>query len=428
MNTKIIHKYRWLAIPVFILILIFSGIAVQYIPDLPIQKHINETCIYGKLRSIYVTKDHRGKDWNTDFVMLLISDKWSKETGYKKFIASPFKTLFPTTPNSHADHIICVFERKTTTYYPRYWHGYQIFLRPLLYFFNYWQILDMNLRIEIALFFLMLLLMLQKRAYGLIVGYILYYILLGPISTGENITYSMMYYLAAISGMLIIKYAKQIDESLGLPIYFAMLGILTSFIDFLTYPICPLSVTLTILYYLNPPQSAKQGYLNLIKYSLAWALGWAGMWSFKWPIATIIMDENIFSDAYQAILTRLAHKTMFYNINMWGGITHTFKEAFKFDNINYLICSILFVYIILILSHPKQALNYLKQKHYQLVCLSAGIFITIFYCLILAGHAVRHISFTYRLWCPALFALIALLGFFWQQMRNTSKAHKNKIS
>lgn len=428
-NTKKhfdLFKYRWYAIPVFVLILIIAGMVVQYIPDKPIRNNIQQTCDISRLSELKFPKDSRARDWYTDLVMLMIADTSPSDTGYKKFITSPIKTLSPTPDwaNIFPDASLCKLELKRhTVSYARYWHGYQIFLRPLLYFINYYQILTLNFYFEIALFLIILYLMYKKKAYGLILGYVFYYTLLSPVATGQNITYSAMYCISTLSGIIILRLKNQIDDRLTFSVYFTMLGILTSYIDFLTYPIAPLSVSLTILYYVYPSQNAKQGYSSLITYSVLYALGWGLMWSLKWLIATWMMDENIFKDAYHAMLTRLTHHSPYYQINIWGGITYTFKEAFKIKQLNYLIILTIGLLLTPLLLCLKATLRFIKQHHYQIICLSAAIFNTIIYCLILAGHAVRHVNFTYRLWSTALLGLIALLVFLLQNIRSSQKTN-----
>lgn len=80
--------------------------------------------------------------------------------------------------------------------YPRYWHGYVLILRPLLYIMNYGDIRVLNCFFQIALFVLTALLLwkrLEKKRY--ILALLTSYVLLMPVALLFSLQYSWIFYV-----------------------------------------------------------------------------------------------------------------------------------------------------------------------------------------------------------------------------------------
>ena len=136
-----------------------------------------------------------------------------------------------------------------TTYfqYQRYWHGYMIFLRPLLVLFNYTQI-----RIILIATFIMLSLILVYLTYKKINIYIciatIFMLLISSfIFIGMSIQYSSVFIIMLISSIYIIMKCKEYNNIKILNVFF-IIGILTSFFDLLTAPLLTFRNTGSLLY------------------------------------------------------------------------------------------------------------------------------------------------------------------------------------
>ena len=70
------------------------------------------------------------------------------------------------------------------------------------------------------------------------------------------------------------------------PEFFLIVGILTSYFDFLTYPVVTLGIPLCC-YFLLESDRLWNNIKRLTGFSVSWAIGYAGMCAAKWVIADL---------------------------------------------------------------------------------------------------------------------------------------------
>ncbi len=191
--------------------------------------------------------------------------------------------------------------------YARYWHGYQVFLRPALALCTYEEIRYFYMLI----FFVLLtaaLFVIQKKvgtplAFALVVMLCMQYIVIIPVSMQFSHVFFIM--LACIL-ILCMRYNPQKQYDVAL--FFLIVGMVVNFVDFLTAPLLTLGVPL--LYYLfleqkyRPAISLKQQMKTIFSASASWTLGYGGCWFSKWLIASVVLKRNVVSEAITAILFR----------------------------------------------------------------------------------------------------------------------------
>ena len=402
--------------PLFlILFLVFSGVAVQYIPSQPTDTHIKNACEIFKQEKMYPWYYKSILDNYTDVVMLLISSSQPDEPGLKRFLASPFYSI------SQEKHIkeraypfqsLCRNKINNRVIYPRYWHGYQIILRPLLYFTDYQNIRLINKFLQPLLFLLLLYFCIKNKAYGLILGIIVSYIAINPLVLPLCMTYSTIYYITTIFSILLLAFKKQIERHIGWPIFFMMIGICTSFFDFFTYPVVALGMPLTILFYVAPAENGKTMMKNLLLIGICWIFGYAGMWALKWVLGTLILDEDVLKDAIESVNYRAESTNHGNNFPMYMPIKNTINFLFmRMEVVISTVCAVL-ISVATILWKVKKAFEIIKEKYFQILpffIISTG---PILYSLIVRGHTLQHAFFTYRIWVVAIFAIISGLNFW----------------
>ena len=180
------------------------------------------------------------------------------------------------------------------TTYGRYWHGYLLFLKPLLLFFNLSDIRMMLMVIQFSLAAALLCLAYKKHGARLAIPLGLALVCLNPVSTAMSMQYTSIYLLTLVFA-LIELHVDSFSKTRGWMLYL-LLGICTAFFDFLTYPsvafgIC---VLLEILIFRG---SAKEKLSKTVSSGLAWGLGYGGMWSGKWVVGSLLTGQNILADA-----------------------------------------------------------------------------------------------------------------------------------
>lgn len=185
--------------------------------------------------------------------------------------------------------------------YTRYWHGYHIFLKPLLIVLDYSGIRILNGIIQIALVLVTCLLIIRKGLKDYLIPYVLSYLMLMPLALAKSLQFSSCFYIFTLSCIIILLLN---DEQLhnDMALVFMFTGIATAFFDFLTYPVATFGVTIVFLLARMKFGSVKDTLLNLVRLGFAWGCGYAGMWSLKWVLASIVTDENVIADGLGKIL------------------------------------------------------------------------------------------------------------------------------
>ncbi len=170
--------------------------------------------------------------------------------------------------------------------YARYWHGYTLPLRLALC------VLDVA-NLQMAVYFVQLallcLILFQMKARGLsrlIPGFFLCVFLLMPFSMSICLQYMPVSMLMLISCVLILKWDETICRTVTLPAFFAALGILTNYLDLLTFPLVSLGFPLILLLALRMERgdSGRTMFFLTALCGCAWALGYGGMWALKWAL------------------------------------------------------------------------------------------------------------------------------------------------
>ena len=180
--------------------------------------------------------------------------------------------------------------------YARYWHGYLLFLKPLLLFFSLSDIRMMNAAFQLILAAGVLLLAFRKRGLRLALPMGLALLVINPVSTALSMQFSSIYYLTLL-GLLIMLLTESWDRSWGY-LVFLFLGIGTAFFDFLTYPACAVGTCLA-LQALMSRADGKTRLLKTVGSGAAWAFGYGGMWSGKWLAASLITGNSVMRDAVE---------------------------------------------------------------------------------------------------------------------------------
>ena len=159
--------------------------------------------------------------------------------------------------------------------YARYWHGYQLWLKPLLYFTDYH-----GIRIFVGTVQIILTALLLWGPLGKMTGKLL--LLLLPVC-GALLRPAMvcMEYMSLYSIIIISAVSFAQTETMRM-VFFGCRGWTVAYFDYLTYPIVSLGILLLLYGIMQPYHSWE-----FVKYSFAWGIGYAGMWACKWILATI---------------------------------------------------------------------------------------------------------------------------------------------
>ena len=272
--------------------------------------------------------------------------------------------------------------------YGRYWHGYLVFLKPLLLFLTYPQIRVINYLLLVGLLFYIL--MIGGRRLGswfsFCFGGCLFFTNFPMVPL--SLQFSTCYYISFISIILLLSKPKFLSTYENVCIYFLLLGSATSFLDFLTAPILPLGLSLLTYGLINDSDMDKNRYKKLLLLCIFWAAGYSLFWSSKWVVGTLLTGHDLFGVAFgQADAYTLSDSVMNGAIDQLLISFHLHPQLFIAASLAFLLILALFGYYY---SHVQKE----KRDKYSWVLVIA--LIAPLWLLILKNHTLIHYWFSWR--------------------------------
>lgn len=196
------------------------------------------------------------------------------------------------------------YEKKS---YARYWHGYLILLKPLLYFWDYGDIRGFLKWIELSMVIYICVLLSKRKLERFIPAFIAAMICIEFQLIGMSMQYSWVFLIGMAFSVMILRKAPHRSEEDGRDdLLFLVIGMLTSYFDFLTYPLFTLGIPLLFLIICEREEERENAALlgTAIKHSVYWSVGYIGMWVQKWILCTVFTGENLLADGLNSILER----------------------------------------------------------------------------------------------------------------------------
>lgn len=246
--------------------------------------------------------------------------------------------------------------------YARYWHGYLAVLKPFFTFFSYADFRILNQAAELILM-LMIAVLMQKRHLGfLIPAYVGMLILWNPGTMGVSLQYAPCCYISLGAAAFILWTSRYYAEFQKILFLFFFCGILTAYLDFLTYPIATLGIPLIFWILTETSQSRireKSESLKIGLLCIVWVGGYLGMWAGKWILGTLLSGENILSDAALNVANRTSTQDGGQSLTRSGVVMYLIR--YTFGKKPYLLLMIVLIGAIMMWLHMKKKL--LKDKN-----------------------------------------------------------------
>lgn len=206
--------------------------------------------------------------------------------------------------------------------YSHYWGGHQVFLKLLLLLFDYADILVINLFLQAMLMALIIAGLCRAGRQYFVVPFCIAVLSMMPMTISLCLQFCDVFYIALL-GSAVIIWKSECIESKRMYFLFLLLGMMTSYFDFLTYPFVSLGFPLvTGLVFLDDKGTLSQVYA-VIKNSMAWCIGYAGQWIGKWVLGSILSPQS-------GSMTEAISSIRYRGSNVAQGITiNTFDVLLK---------------------------------------------------------------------------------------------------
>lgn len=187
--------------------------------------------------------------------------------------------------------------------YARYWHGYLVILKPLIFFTNL-NTLHMIAGVLQLILIGILIINYAHRGYRMLAYAFLTAIpFLYFFSLYASLSLSVCLYIMLGTLLIQDKYHDKIQMSGKYGEFFLCVGAATSYFDFLTYPLVTLGFPLCVALYMGC-KNFKEGARRIILYSVEWCIGYVGFWGIKWVMTDLLVGGNICRNAFETILVR----------------------------------------------------------------------------------------------------------------------------
>ena len=375
---------------IYLIIATLLIIGVSFIPHSIIEKNIKKSIIYvyeeGESPIIFDIPFFK-IDTFTDMVMLNIayfSDEnhpidsgiinslyYDKDKGY-------FESSYQVIHNAN-------IEKENLVEYSTYWHGIQIFLKPLMIIMQYKWLIIANYIILSFLCLYCLYLVYIHCSLQISVCLCISLLLIGFPIVPLCIQFSVCFYIMFIFICLLLKYNYVHNNP---TLSFFTVGAFTSFFDLLTTPQITLGIPLIIyiLYYIEDHRL-----IIIIKLSLFWIMGYAIFWLSKCFIGWLLTGFNIFEVFYESALVRSIYGLNFFHI---------------FFSIPLFIVSLflLFVVFIYIYKWLNNHSNFCNNYAWLIIT----FLIVPVWHIFMMQHTIIHYWFTWRALLVSVFSLLLL--------------------
>ncbi|MBO5083163.1 MAG: hypothetical protein J6C06_11220 [Lachnospiraceae bacterium] len=306
--------------------------------------------------------------------------------------------------------------------YARYWHGYLVALKPMLVFFNLEEIYFFNQIAQALLLMFVVGALVKKNKTKYAVCYGITYLFLVPVVMPMTLSLSMCFYLYLIINCLQMCWHDKWVEKGWYAYVFLVIGMVTSYVDFLTYPIVTLGIPMVMFFVLSEHDKIKQMVGKILTYSATWGIGYIGMWASKWFIGSLILKENILQDAGNTLAHRMDAITYDSRILSFFSVVWYNMKMYKALPYILLVIALLVAAIIMAIKYPAK-----KTKMQLLIgCIPYAIIALmpfVWYAVAL-NHSGEHYMFTFRALIVTVFAGSCMLMNCFECNRNNRDKNK----
>ncbi len=290
-----------------------------------------------------------------------------------------------------------------TISYERYWHGFLVLLRPLLMFFSYADLRMMICAAQMLLFALTIMVMTSTGMPELIVPFSAMILTLSPMGTMLSIQYFTTYSVMMLGVLLVLIADAWLSRGARYYYFFMLLGMLTSYFDFLTYPIASLFIPLVLALYRH--RDENHTLLFVITACVMWCIGYLGFWALKWVIGSLLVGDNLIMNA----LYKIKYQTSTEHAERAGRLEAIIRNVAVIFRPGYLVlyAGCAFSCVLPLLREQKHIKTILTGGRPLLLALAAVPF---FWWILAANHSLVHSFFTYKLIGITVFALLVWLS------------------
>ena len=289
--------------------------------------------------------------------------------------------------------------------YARYWHGYLIWLRPLLCLMPYSGVRVVQYLVLAGLFAAVLVLLRRRAGVWAAVWFAVSQLLVTVFWVPHQIQYFTCFAVAYAGCAWVLARPRRSDTlCLGL----VVLGAVTAFCDLLVTPILTLGLPLTC-WLLEPRQRLRAGGAQCalaVGGALSWGAGYGVCWGLKWVLAGLVTGQNIVADALHQIGVRTAADTWHGMELTWGNILQFVYSTLADRGLFWPLVVLAVLAVALFAGSLRSRVALVRALPLALTAVMPLVWFAV-----LRTHSIQHGWFTWRALGLTFFAGMAFLYF-----------------
>lgn len=287
--------------------------------------------------------------------------------------------------------------------YARYWHGYLIWLRPLLLVTDITGVRVVQYLVLAALFAAVAVLLRRRCGLRAAVWFAVSQLLVTAFWAPHQVQFFTCFAVAYAGCIWVLAKPRRSDD---VCLALLVLGVVTSFCDLLVTPVLTLGLPL-VCWLLEPQQRLRAGTRQcgiVVGGSLTWGVGYLLCWASKWVLAGLVTGQNVIADALHQVGVRTA-------ADSWHGMELTWSNILHFVYTTLagkLLFWPLVLAVVLLLALFAASIRD-RQQLARALPLGLCALMTPAWFIVLRTHSIQHGWFTWRALGLTVFAGLAFL-------------------
>lgn len=291
--------------------------------------------------------------------------------------------------------------------YARYWHGYLVVLKPLIFLTNFNTIRVMASALQLILVGIIVMACCKRKEYFLGMAFLVSVPFFYYFGLYASLSLSICFYL--MTGLILtqLKWDMKLRKYERYGEFFLVAGMMTSYFDFLTYPLVTLGFPLCVYLYLDKNNNVKHSLKFLVGYSAEWGCGYLGFWALKWGLTDILTKSNTIKDGLQTVLIRT--HTAAGRSRIAGFFTVIKLNAGAYLNLGFYILILgIFIWLAGLICRKRK--NFAKEIVWEGALLFIIAFYPFIWFFLVQNHSEEHWMFTCKIFALTVFAGVCGIG------------------
>lgn len=228
-------------------------------------------------------------------------------SAFENMLRSPIYCHDDTISNSLGTYLVVTHQLPDRMFdYYRYWHGYDVTLRPMLTIGDIRIIRVINYILIFGLTIITVGMLYRRSGKYYTLVFLISLLAIGLPLVPMSLQYSSCVFIALTSMALILIVDPDRLRPSAVGLTFLVIGGMTSFLDLLTAPLLTFGMpAVTVLLLRN----RFPDYRILLLMGIMWITGYAGIWIFKWVSVAGFIDSDIWREVTDQATTRFGSVT-----------------------------------------------------------------------------------------------------------------------